>query len=111
MVVPLLSGSGIRVKILEAMALGVPVVSTRLGATGIGALDGKELLLADDSDQLAEACARLLSGPNRAVSIQELELSGNHPRFGTLATGGTINVYFHVINKGTGIANGDITAR
>ncbi|MBI5444023.1 MAG: zinc metalloprotease [Deltaproteobacteria bacterium] len=41
---------------------------------------------------------------------QELEMAGTHPRFGALATGGTINVYFHVINKGTGIANGDIPA-
>ena len=38
----------------------------------------------------------------------DLELAGFSPKFGALATGGTINVYFHVINKGTGIANGDI---
>jgi glycosyltransferase involved in cell wall biosynthesis len=69
MVVPLLSGSGIRVKILEAMALGVPVVSTRLGATGIGARDGKELLLADGTDDFAQACVTLLSDRDRAVEI------------------------------------------
>ena len=69
MVVPLLSGGGLRVKILEAMALGIPVVSTRLGAAGIGARDGEEILLADQPDRLARACAVLLSDRERAVSV------------------------------------------
>lgn len=69
MVVPLLSGGGMRVKILEAMALGVPVVSTRLGATGIGARDGEELLLADGADRFTRACVSLLLDRDRAVEI------------------------------------------
>ena len=69
MVVPLLSGGGIRVKILEAMALGVPVVSTRLGACGIDAGDGEEILLADEPGRLADACAALLSDRDRAVAL------------------------------------------
>ncbi len=56
-------------------------------------------------------CVTVMPDEDEMEAIeQELEMSGNHPRFGTLATGGTINVYFHVINKGTGISNGDITA-
>lgn len=69
MVVPLLSGGGIRVKILEAMALGVPVVSTRLGASGIDARDGVEILVADDPSRLAEACVGLLEDRERAIGI------------------------------------------
>mgnify|MGYP001247317664 CR=1 FL=1 len=69
MVVPLLSGGGVRVKILEAMALGVPVVSTRLGATGIAAEDGREILLADDPASLASACNRLLRDREAAVRL------------------------------------------
>jgi glycosyltransferase involved in cell wall biosynthesis len=69
MVVPLRSGGGMRVKILEAMALGVPVVSSHLGATGIGALNGTEILLADGPESLAAACASLLLGQDRAVAI------------------------------------------
>lgn len=69
MVVPLLSGGGVRVKILEAMALGIPVVSTPLGASGIGAADGTQILLADGPAQLAEACATLLLDPVRAVAV------------------------------------------
>ncbi len=69
MVVPLLSGGGIRVKILEAMALGVPVVSTRLGACGIDAENGKEILLADEPDSLADACVGLLFDRDRAAAL------------------------------------------
>lgn len=69
MVVPLLSGGGMRVKILEAMALGVPVVSTRLGATGIEARDGVEIRLADEPRFMAEACVELLRDPARAVEL------------------------------------------
>lgn len=69
MVVPLLSGGGMRVKILETMALGVPVVSTRLGASGIGATEGTETLLADGPEALAGACVSLLLDRERAVTI------------------------------------------
>ncbi len=69
MVVPLLSGGGMRVKILEAMALGVPVASTRLGASGIGAEDGTEILLADGPEALAAACASLLLDRDRCAGI------------------------------------------
>jgi glycosyltransferase involved in cell wall biosynthesis len=51
------------------MALGVPVVSTRLGAAGIGGRDGEEILLADGPDQLARACTTLLSDRERALSV------------------------------------------
>ncbi len=69
MVVPLLSGGGMRVKILEAMALGVPVVSTRLGATGIEARDGVEIRLANEPDAMSAACVELLSDPGRATEL------------------------------------------
>lgn len=69
MVVPLLSGGGMRVKILEAMALGVPVVSTRLGATGIEARDGAEIRLADEPEAMAAACVELLSDPTGAAEL------------------------------------------
>jgi glycosyltransferase involved in cell wall biosynthesis len=60
-VVPLRSGSGTRLKILEAMAAGVPVVSTRLGAEGIEAEDEVHLLLADNGAEIAAAIGRLAS--------------------------------------------------
>jgi len=60
-VVPIRFGSGTRVKIIEAFAHRIPVVSTTLGAEGLGADDGRHLLLADTAQGLAAACARLLT--------------------------------------------------
>jgi len=60
-IVPLRSGSGLRVKILNAMAMGLPIVSTSVGCEGIGAEHEKELLIADTSQEFADAVLRLLS--------------------------------------------------
>ena len=61
--VPIRFGSGTRVKILEAFANRVPVVSTSLGAEGLRVESGRHLLVADTADGLADACAALLSDP------------------------------------------------
>lgn len=60
-VVPLLSGSGTRFKILEAWTAGRAVVSTSLGAEGLGAEHEKHLLIADDANAFAESVLRLLA--------------------------------------------------
>jgi sugar transferase (PEP-CTERM/EpsH1 system associated) len=60
-VVPLRAGSGVRMKILEAMALGRPVVSTSLGAEGLDVVEGKHIVIADDSIGFAERTVDLLS--------------------------------------------------
>ncbi len=57
---PILRGSGTRLKILEAMAAGVPVVSTTLGAEGLAVRNDEHLLLADRPVDLARACLALL---------------------------------------------------
>jgi polysaccharide biosynthesis protein PslH len=59
-IVPLRSGSGTRLKVLEAMAAGVPVVSTRLGAEGIDAEDDVHLLHADTGPEIAAAVHRIV---------------------------------------------------
>lgn len=61
-VVPLRSGSGIRLKILEAMAAGKLVVSTTIGAQGIDYEDGKQLLLADTPAEYQEIYCKLQNG-------------------------------------------------
>jgi len=60
-VVPLRAGGGTRLKILEAMALGRPVVSTSVGAEGLDVVDGEHLLIADSPEQFAEKTVRLLT--------------------------------------------------
>lgn len=62
-VTPLRQGGGTRLKILEAMALGTPVVSTTKGAEGLDVVGGKHLLLADDPVEFAESTLRLLHSP------------------------------------------------
>lgn len=59
-VVPLRAGGGTRLKILEAMALGRPVVSTSIGCEGLDVVDGRHLLIADAPEHFAERMVRLL---------------------------------------------------
>lgn len=68
-IVPLLSGSGIRIKIIEAMALGRAVVSTSLGAEGILFENGSEILLADTPETFASAIDDLVSNEAKTIQI------------------------------------------
>ncbi len=68
-VCPILSGSGVRVKLLEAYAAGIPVVSTRVGAEGLGAKDGELCALADDPAEFADRVVALLGDPQRAAEM------------------------------------------
>lgn len=64
MLVPLLSGSGMRIKIVEGMALGKSIVTTSIGAEGISAEHGKHIMLADTSESYSAAVLSLLSDEN-----------------------------------------------
>jgi polysaccharide biosynthesis protein PslH len=68
--VPLLSGSGTRLKILEAMSLGLPVVSTSKGAEGIEYTEGKNILIADKKNDFANKVMDLLNSKEERNSIQ-----------------------------------------
>ncbi|KHD35746.1 glycosyl transferase [Clostridium acetobutylicum] len=60
-IAPLRFGSGIKTKILEAMAMGVPVVTTSIGAEGMDAENYKDMIIEDDEEKFAEAVLRLIS--------------------------------------------------
>jgi glycosyltransferase involved in cell wall biosynthesis len=62
-VVPLREGGGTRLKILESLALGTPVVTTGKGAEGLNLLHGREVLIADTPEQFADAVQALLADP------------------------------------------------
>lgn len=68
-IAPILTGGGTRLKILEAMALGTPVISTSKGAEGLGATHGEHLLLADDPEQFAHSIVHLLEDPQKAKQL------------------------------------------
>jgi polysaccharide biosynthesis protein PslH len=61
MVVPLRAGGGMRVKILNALSQGIPMVSTTVGCEGIAVKDGEDILIADDPQGFADASVRLLN--------------------------------------------------
>lgn len=69
MVVPLLSGGGMRVKIVEAMALGKVVLSTSVGAEGIPCTDGVDILIADSPNAFVQKLEWLKQNPDRLNSI------------------------------------------
>jgi glycosyltransferase involved in cell wall biosynthesis len=68
-VCPIFSGSGVRVKILEAFAAGIPVVSTPMGAEGLGCVEGRELLLARDGSEFSSAVMKLFNDPAQAAAM------------------------------------------
>jgi len=68
-IVPVLTGSGTRLKILEAMAAGVPVVSSSVGAEGLEVSPDRDILIADDADAWLPALRSLSAGPALAGAI------------------------------------------
>ncbi len=80
-VVPLRLGGGTRLKIVEAMAMGKAVVSTTLGAEGIEAVPGRDILIEDQPAAFADAVKRLLAEP---------ELGGAYRTVGEAASGGAL---------------------
>ena len=68
-VVPVLTGSGTRIKILEAWAGATPVVSTSIGAEGLEYHAGQHLLIADRPDEFAAQVSQLLASPDRRIEL------------------------------------------
>lgn len=68
-IVPLRVGGGTRLKILEAMAMGKAVVSTRIGAEGIECADGVNIALADTPDDFTNKIIDLLKQPDKVVNM------------------------------------------
>ncbi len=68
-VCPLRSGSGTRFKLMEALACGLPVVTTSVGCEGLDPVDGEHMLLADTPQAFAQAVLRLIDDPERATQL------------------------------------------
>lgn len=69
MVVPLRAGGGMRVRILEGLAHGVPIVTTAIGCEGIAVEDGRHLLIGDEPEAFAGAVLRLLGNAGLASAL------------------------------------------
>lgn len=68
-VVPLLSGSGIRIKIIESMAMGKTVITTMIGAEGIQYSEYNNIIIADTPAKMADAICKITKKPNEAQRI------------------------------------------
>ena len=68
-IAPLTLGGGTRIKILEAMALGTPVVATSKGAEGLEVRPGRDLLIADEPADFADAVVRVLASAELRASL------------------------------------------
>ncbi|NJM47098.1 MAG: glycosyltransferase [Alkalinema sp. RU_4_3] len=69
-VVPLRIGSGTRIKILQSLAMGLPIVSTPLGCEGLNIIDGDHLLVRDNPQSFADATLKILKTPSLRESLR-----------------------------------------
>jgi glycosyltransferase involved in cell wall biosynthesis len=93
-VVPVLSGSGTRIKILEAWAARTPVVSTTLGAEGLECRDREHLLLADNPESFTAAVSELLALPDDRTRIAAAGRRLYEERYTWQAAWETLDVLF-----------------
>ena len=71
MIVPLLSGSGVRIKILEGMALGKVIITTPIGAEGLDVEDGKNILIANTPREFVDMIEKCVNTPEMCRIISE----------------------------------------
>ena len=81
-IVPLRIGGGTRLKIAEALGMGTPIVSTSIGAEGLGLEHGEHLLLADDYADFARETAALVADPARGAALGAAGRAHVEERFG-----------------------------
>ena len=81
-IIPLRVGGGTRIKAFEAMAMGLPVISTRIGIEGLDVVDGRHFLCADGPDALADATLRLLSDAGLGLQLSRAARELVEARFG-----------------------------
>lgn len=93
-VVPLLSGGGMRLKVVEAMAMGRCVISTTIGAEGIDCKIGEEILLADDPADWVTVFQGLLADSANSVSIAQAGMVAARQRFSLAAVGAAFEEFY-----------------
>jgi glycosyltransferase involved in cell wall biosynthesis len=99
-VVPLSQGAGTRIKLLEALAAGVPVVTTTIGAAGLGAEHGRHLLIADGAQPLAASVARILLDETLAAGLARAGRSFVEQRFSSSVVGQQLTALTAALDSG-----------
>lgn len=93
-VVPLRAGSGTRLKVLEAMALGKAIVTTHVGSEGIELVDGKSAIYADDAESFAQATLALLDSPGKVAQLGTAARELAEARYGWQAIGEQLTDFY-----------------
>lgn len=81
LITPIISGSGVRIKILEMMAIGIPIITTTLGALGINSTDSNCLLIAESDEEIIENALELIEnkGLRKEIGTNAIEyIRKNH---------------------------------
>ena len=99
MIVPLLSGSGLRIKIIEGMSYGKPIVSTSVGAEGIHYTDGTNILIANEAKQFSQKVIELLNDVNLQQQLQKNASELAYQQFdNTKVVSKLVNFYTQLLN-------------
>ena len=102
LVVPLLSGSGTKLKVIEGMAMSMPIVTTTIGAEGLELTDGSDVYIADDSLSFVNAVGKLLDSPDLRVKFSTNVRNIAECHYGWDAIGkGMVDVYNKTARPGT----------
>jgi polysaccharide biosynthesis protein PslH len=94
LIVPLLSGGGIRVKIIEGLALGKTIISTTLGATGISRSHSDPILIADDASTFAQLILSCFNSPEKCRYISKSALKLAHINYDLFEIGKATLMFF-----------------
>ncbi len=85
MVVPLFSGSGMRIKIIEGMALGKSIITTNIGTEGISTTSGENILIAENRDEFVGAVSKMVTDREYCNYIGRNAIEYIHEKFDNLA--------------------------
>lgn len=103
--VPLREGGGTRLKVLEAFAAGVPVISTAKGVEGLEVSDGEHFLLAEDAPQMTAAALRLWREPELRLQLCSAAYQLVSERYGPAAAAAAIQGALAALGRGAGGAD------
>ncbi len=94
MVVPLLSGSGMRIKVIEGMALGKPIVATEVGTEGISTTSGKNIIVAKNENDFVEAISELIENREYFDLIAKNAIEFIHEKFDNLTSASALVEFY-----------------
>ena len=94
MVVPLFSGSGMRIKIIEGMALGKSIVTTPVGTEGISTTEGENIMIAETAEKFVESISRLIEDREFFEKIGRNAIEYIHEKFDNLAAAAALIEFY-----------------